>query len=314
MSKYSVAFVGIGSIGKRHIRNLVTYLNSKGDSFEIDLYRSGHGSELSEDIRPNISKVYSYSDEISKNYDIVFITNPTISHYEALKRFAGHAKSFFIEKPIFDKTNVDLSIFDDLKGVECYVACPLRQHPVISYIKNNVNLKDVFSARAISSSYLPEWRPGQDYTKCFAAHRDMGGGVGIDLIHEWDYLIDFFGMPTKCYSIQEKISNLEIDSDDIALYIAKTPTTTIELHLDYFGRQTIRTLDLYLKEETIHCDLLAGTVSYLKEGKTVTMKVVRDDYQIAEIDHFFNIINHKVENDNTMKHAFDVLKIAKGDC
>lgn len=314
MKKYSIAFVGIGSIGKRHIKNLTSYLLSKGDTFNIDLYRSGYGSELPDEIRPCISQVYPYSEGAKKDYDIVFITNPTISHFDTLKMFAGHAKSFFIEKPIFDKTDVDMSIFDDLKDVDCYVACPLRQHPVISYIKKNVNLNDVFSARAISSSYLPEWRPGQDYRKCFASHRDMGGGVGIDLIHEWDYLIDFFGMPTKCFSIQDKISNLEIDSDDIALYVAKTKNTTIELHLDYFGRQPIRTLDLYMKEETIHCDLLLGTISYLKEGKTVTMVINRDLYQTAELDHFFNIINHKMENDNTMQHAFEVLKIAKGEC
>lgn len=312
MKKYKIAFVGIGSIGKRHLRNLATYLKGKGDTFEIDLYRSGYGSELPEDIRPLVNEIYPYSECVKKEYDIVFITNPTISHYEALKRFVGHAKSFFIEKPIFDKTDVDMSIFDDLKDVECYVACPLRQHPVVSYVKKHINPDEVISARAISSSYLPEWRPGTDYRKCFAAHRDMGGGVGIDLIHEWDYLIDIFGMPIVSYNIQDKVSNLEIDSDDIALYIAKTKTTTIELHLDYFGRQTIRTLDLYTINDTIHCDLLGGTISYLKEGKTVTMEVVRDAYQIAEIDHFFDIINHKTDNDNTMERAFHVLKIAKG--
>lgn len=312
MKRYRIAFVGIGSIGKRHLRNLATYLNGKGDAFDIDLYRSGHGSELPEDITPLVNHVYPYSDDVVKDYDIVFITNPTISHFEALKKFRRHAKSFFIEKPIFDTIDVDMSIFDDLKDANCYVACPLRQHPVVSYVKNNINPEDVISVRAISSSYLPEWRPGTDYRKCFAAHRGMGGGVGIDLIHEWDYLIDIFGMPQVCYNIQDKVSNLEIDSDDIALYIAKTRSTTIELHLDYFGRQTIRTLDLFTKNDTIHCDLLAGTVSYLKEGKTITMDVVRDAYQIAELEHFFSIINNEIENDNTMERAFQVLKIAKG--
>ena len=45
----------------------------------------------------------------------------------------------------------------------------------------------------------------------------MGGGVGIDLIHEWDYLTWLFGTPVETYSIQRKISNLEIDSDDVAI-------------------------------------------------------------------------------------------------
>ena len=61
------------------------------------------------------------------------------------------------------------------------------------YVKNNVDLSKVYSARAISSSYLPDWRPGQDYRTTYSAHKDMGGGVSIDLIHEWDYLSWLFG-------------------------------------------------------------------------------------------------------------------------
>lgn len=312
MKYYKIAFVGVGSIGKRHIKNVSAFLKSNGDTFEIDIYRSGKGGELPEDIQSLISNTYTSSDVIRNFYDIVFVTNPTISHYDALKKFSGHTKSFFIEKPIFDSINVDISVFGDLKDVVCYVACPLRQHPVISYIKQNINLEEVYSARAMSSSYLPEWRPGQDYRKCFCSHRDMGGGVGIDLIHELDYLIDLFGMPSKCYSIQDKISNLEIDSDDLAIYVAKTPRTAFEIHLDYFGRETIRTLELFMKNDTIHCDLLAGAVTYMKSKKTITMKVVRDDYQIAEIKHFINIINGIETNDNSISNAFDVLKIAKG--
>jgi predicted dehydrogenase len=139
----------------------------------------------------------------------------------------------------------------------------------------------------------------------------MGGGVGIDLIHEWDYLTAFFGMPKKSFSIQEKISALEIDSDDIAIYIAKTETTTIELHLDYFGRKTIRTLDLFMPEDTIHCDILNGHIEYLKSGKQFDFNSERNVSQMLEIEHFFDIINNKITNDNTLEHSLNVLKLAK---
>lgn len=313
MSQLTIAFIGIGSIGKRHLGNVTTVLRGRGVNYEIDLYRSDLSRELPAEIRSLATAEYLYADGPQKEYDIVFVTNPTFLHYEALEKFRDNTKSFFIEKPVFDKTEVDLDIFKSLEGIDCYVACPLRFHPVIQYVKENINVKNVLSARAISSSYLPEWRPNQDYRKCFCSHRDMGGGVGIDLIHEWDYLTCLFGMPVTLYSIQEKISNLEIDSDDLAIYIAKTENTSIELHLDYFGRQSIRTLDLYMTDDTVHCDLLAGTVSFLKSGKTVSMPVERNAYQIAEIEHFLEIIHHKTPNDNTPLHAFEVLKLAKGE-
>lgn len=310
---YDIAFAGLGSIGTRHLRNVCTLLDSRGDTYKIDLYRSSIGKKLSDDIAHYVSGEFLFSDSVSQNakYDIVFVTNPTSMHYQTLLKFKENTKSFFVEKPVFDTTEIDEHIFDVLKDITCYIACPLRYNAVLKYVRENIPLKEVIAARAISSSYLPDWRPGQDYRKCYSAHRDMGGGVGIDLIHEWDYLTAFFGMPNKSFSIQEKISALEIDSDDIAIYIAKTETTTIELHLDYFGRKPIRTLDLFMSDDTIHCDILNGHIEYLKSGKTLDFNSERNVSQMLEIEHFFDIINNKITNDNTLEHSLNVLKLAK---
>lgn len=309
--KYRIAFCGLGSIAKRHLKNVCTFLDERGDDHEIDLYRSSQ-KPLPEDLQPLVTAEYLFSEPILKAYDVVFVTNPTSIHYETLKKFKNHTKSFFIEKPVFDSTDVDESFFEELKGIDCYVACPLRYNPVLQYVKDQINLDEVFAARAISSSYLPEWRPGQDYRQCYSAHRDMGGGVGIDLIHEWDYLTNFFGMPDKCYGIQDKISNLEIDSDDIAIYIAKVGNKTIELHLDYFGRKATRILELYTADDTIMCDILSGFVTYQKKGECIIMDAERNAFQMLEIEHFFDIIDHNTPNDSTAEHAYAVLKLAKG--
>lgn len=310
--KYRIAFCGLGSIAKRHLKNVCTYLSERDDSFVIDLYRSRLGRDLPEDIKPFVDHQYLLESEPIDVYNVVFVTNPTSMHYETLKRFIAHTESFFIEKPIFDSITVDERIFEDLQGINCYVACPLRYNPVLQYVKDNINLKEIIAARAISSSYLPDWRPGQDYRLCYSAHRDMGGGVGIDLIHEWDYLTSFFGMPDKCYSIQDKISDLEIDSDDIAIYIAKSGKTTIELHLDYFGRKTTRILELYTADDTIKCDILGGFITYQNKGECIIMDAERNAFQMAEIKHFFDIIEHKIPNDSTAEHAYAVLKLAIG--
>jgi len=309
--KYRIAFCGLGSIARRHLKNVCAFLEEREDGYEIDLYRSSL-KPLPEEIQPHVAKEYLFSEPVHKAYDVVFVTNPTSMHYETLKKFKDHTKTFFIEKPVFGSTLVDDSIFEELIGIDCYVACPLRYNPVLQYVKEKINLEEVFAVRAISSSYLPEWRPGQDYRQCYSAHRDMGGGVGIDLIHEWDYLTYLFGMPGKCYSIQDKISNLEIDSDDIAIYIAKVGNKTVELHLDYFGRKATRILELYTADDTIKCDILSGFVTYQNKGECIIMDAERNAYQMLEIEHFFNIVDHKIPNDSTAEHAYAVLKLAKG--
>lgn len=315
MKHYKIAFVGLGSIATRHLKNVHAYLATQGDSCEVDLYRSSMGRPLADELLPLVSNTYLYAEPLTadRQYDVVFVTNPTSMHYETIEKFCENTKSFFIEKPVFDSTHVDETIFEKIKGIKSYVACPLRYNAVLQYVKAHVNLADVICARAISSSYLPDWRPGQDYRKTYSAHKDMGGGVSIDLIHEWDYLTWLFGMPTHCQQIIGKVSNLEIDSDDLAIYIGKSDKMAFELHLDYFGRQTLRTLDLFTSDDTIHCDLIAGTVSYLKGGNVVKMESERNAFQMREIEHFFDIVNNKIDNDSTPEHAYRVLKLAKGE-
>ena len=309
---YDMAFLGFGSIAKRHLKNVCDYLTSRGDTYSIDLYRSSLNNPIPAELREFISKSYLYADGPQKCYDVVFITNPTAIHYDSICKFKNNTKSFFIEKPIFDKIDINDSLLDEIKNVISYVACPLRYHPVLQYVFKYINYKDALAVRAISSSYLPDWRPNQDYRQCYSAHRDMGGGVGIDLIHEWDYLFSLFGMPDKVFSIQDKISQLEIDSDDIAIYIAKCTGKTIELHLDYFGRKTMRTLTLFMPDETIFCDMANGRIDFLTKEESIDLNADRNLFQLAEIIHFFDIVDGKISSDSTPEDAFKILKLTKG--
>ena len=315
MKNYKIAVVGLGSIATRHLKNVHVYMALQGDSCTVDLYRSSLGRPLADDLQPLVSNTFLYADPLptDRKYDIVFVTNPTSMHYETVMRFAQHTASFFIEKPVFDSTTVDESIFKTIEGIPSYVACPLRYNAVLQYVKNNIDLNKVYSARAISSSYLPDWRPGQDYRNTYSAHKELGGGVAIDLIHEWDYLTWLFETPQRCFTIQTKISDLEIDSEDTALYIAYTDKRLIELHLDYYGRNPIRILQLFMPDDTIECDILSGAIRYLKSKKEIKLESERNTFQMKEIEHFFEIVNHKIENDSTPEHAYRVLKIAKGE-
>jgi len=311
MKHYNIAFVGMGSIGKRHLNNVCQLLSSRGDTYSIDLYRNSLSRELPSEIVALVANQYLYGNPIQRDYDMVFITNPTSMHLETALRFREHTKACFIEKPVFSSDNVEATSVTILDEIPSYVACPLRYNPVLQYVKKNINVSEVISVRAMSSSYLPDWRPGQEYRQTYSAHADMGGGVDIDLIHEWDYLTWIFGMPTECLGISGKYSSLEIDSNDTALYIAHNNSMTFEVHLDYFGRKTQRTLDIFTVDDTIHCDIVAGTITYLKDGKTLTFNSERNTFQMDEIRHFFDIVEGRVPNDSNVTHGLKVLKLAK---
>lgn len=308
MTGLKVCFVGVGSIAKRHIKNLHTVCKDRGVCLQIDAFR---GTEEAVD---GVSNIYRDMNSVPTDYDAIFITNPTDKHLATLRSFHGKGRHFFIEKPVVALNQLDAANSFEIRHDSIYyVAAPLRYNTVIQWIKDNVNPADVISVRSISSSYLPDWRPGQDYRQTYSAHRSMGGGVSIDLIHEWDYLTYLFGWPEKVHSFIGKKSNLEIDSDDYAIYIAEFPDMVAELHLDYFGRKTIRDIQLFTKEDTIVGDIVNGKIRFLVRNKEIDFHEGRDDFQKRELNHFLDMITGKVEVEDGFYHGIDVLYLTSKD-
>lgn len=307
-----VCFVGIGSIAKRHIRNLSEICNESGISLKIDALRRNNSSRSDESL--NIDTVYTGIDELPSDYDAVFLTNPTEYHAEMLEKLHDKAKNFFIEKPVASLGTLErLDAIPFRNNSIYYVACPLRYTNVIQYLKKEIDLGSVNAVRSISSSYLPEWRPGIDYRDTYSAHANLGGGVDIDLIHEWDYLTYLFGMPSSVKSFSGKVSKLEIDSCDYAIYIAQYGNNMIsELHLDYFGRKAVRTIELFTDEDTIYCDLIGGRIEYLKSGRVIDLPGERDMYQKRELQYFIDAMGGRKSSQNDIINAIKVLKLTQG--
>ncbi len=307
-----VCFIGLGSIGTRHCFNLAQLSKEKQIPLEIHAVRSSD-RPLKEQLKTlNIKGLSSY-EEMDNSYDMIFITNPTSLHYQTLMKVGGRSKRFFIEKPVFENPNEDVSKLPLSEDAVCYVAAPLRYTNVIQEAKRFIQTHKIYSARAISSSYLPDWRPGQDYRQTYSANKALGGGVSIDLIHEWDYLFMLFGMPEKVFSLIGKYSHLEIDSDDLAVYIASYPTHLVELHLDYFGRETRRELELFTEDGCWTFDIAHSQI-VSPDGTTEHFSEQPNDKYLQEMEHFLSFVTDKTkESDNTIQHACDVLSITEGE-
>ena len=309
MQSLSVCFVGVGSIARRHIRNLRAVCARRGIQLVVDAFRRSSGAPAEE----GVDHMFCLDDGVPCSYDAVFITNPTAVHLDALRRFHSRGRHFFIEKPVSCVHQLaQLGEFERHRGSAYYVACPLRYHAAIQYVKRNIAPQEVLSVRSISSSYLPEWRPGQDYRATYSAHKSLGGGVSIDLVHEWDYLVYLFGWPQKVYSLVGKKSPLEVDSDDYAAYIADYADKAVELHLDYFGRKATRQVELYMRDDTVICDLVNCRVSYLVSGEVVDFQEGRDDYQQRELGHFLDMVSGAAPPEDSLLHSARVLELTQG--
>jgi len=309
-----ICFIGLGSIGTRHLQNLVQILAEREIFSEIHALRTTP-RPLSDQIAKIIDKEFTSYENIDNDYDIVFITNPTNKHYETLNTILSHTKHIFIEKPLFMDTKNDLRSLLLKKDSIYYVAAPLRYNGVFPSLLDFVKKNKVYSVRAICSSYLPEWRKNINYTVNYSAHKEMGGGVSLDLIHEWDYLKFLFGIPNSLSYLKGTKSELNIDSDDIAVYIADYSDKIVELHLDYFGRRTTRQLELFTKDGLLKVDFISQTVSFDNGIEIIPYPVTKaDDPYIAEMNYFLDLCTGKeTRNQNDIYNAFDTLKLALGE-
>ena len=303
-----VLFVGLGSIGTRHLKNLTAVCAEQGIALAAEAQRSS-ARALPDEVSALLTR--EFFGPVTEHYDAIFVTNPTRLHFETLCELSDKADAFFIEKPIFEDGESDLCACG-LAAKRCYVAAPMRWCGTYLALKDYLKGKQPYSARIICSSYLPDWRPGVDYRTVYSARRELGGGVAIDLIHEWDYLVDLLGFPQAIYNFKGTYSQLELDSDDLAVYIARYEKLLAEVHLDYFGRTYRRTAEFFLPDGTVTADFGAGTLT-LESGQVCHYEEEVNARYLREMAYFIAFAQGNAQPVNPPDMALSVLRLTLGE-
>ncbi len=305
-----ICFVGLGSIGQRHLKNFMLVAKDYGINVNIHALRSSDRG-LPKEITELVAKEITLESCLDHEYDIVFITNPTSEHISTIKRMAGRTRNMFIEKPLASDADFLISDLGLSREGVYYIAGPLRYSGVIRKLKELLPEERVHSIRAICSSYLPDWRPETDYRQSYSAQTEKGGGVAIDLIHEWDYIIELFGFPEKACRLTGNCSHLEIDSEDIAVYIAGYRNMLAEIHLDYFGRKPRRSIELLTEKGTITGDFIQGSISFTDGRRSLFMKEERNEIYLREMKFFLELVLRE-KNYSNLEKGLSLLKLALG--
>lgn len=299
-----VIFFGLGSIGKKHLSNLKLICDKRNMPLEVYAYRKN--SSNSQEIE-GVTFIHEM-DAVENDYDVAFITNPTALHLSTLTVIFEKAKYIFLEKPAFEVSK-DISKFTKIEN-NIYVAAPLRYKLVMKNLKSLIANERVISARVICSTYLPSWR-NDDYRQSYSANSKLGGGIELDCIHELDYVVDLFGFPQKKVALMGRKSALEIESNDTALYILEYEDKFIEVHLDYYGKVPQRKIELITDNNVFEIDILHNRIFDRKNQiETVIEEEVNDMY-IQELNYFIDNVLKNHGNHNNLKHANQVLKLAK---
>ncbi len=265
--KPRILVIGCGSIGKRHISNLIAL--RAGDIRACD----GAPERARETAaRFGIEAGTSLSATWKWNPDIVLIATPPSSHVELALEAARRGCDLFIEKPLSDRTGGigELTRLVRKSDLVSMVGCNLRFHPGLVRVKQLLEERKI--GRVVSASvefgqYLPDWHPTEDYRTGYSARVDLGGGVILDAIHEIDYIRWLIGEVKSVACMAGIFSSLEMRTEDTAAMLLYFNRGAVgEVHLDYVQRAYSRRCKIVGEEGTIAWDFTAGTVRWFAAG------------------------------------------------
>ena len=311
-----ILFVGLGSIGQRHLRNLQRF-----GTFDYVALRSTGRPLPDEFAQTRVTVVSTLEDAVAAQPDVAFLCAPAVVQQKVLEPLVRETRChFLIEKPI-------APLMDGLKGCvrlleeqhrKSVVRYSLRFHPVSAVVRDTLRqgtLGKVCSVRASVGQFLPDWHPNEDYRLGYSANQRLGGGVVLDLIHEIDLLYSWFGKPDLVKAVAGTVSTLEIDTEDTAAIVCRFQGGAIGcIQLDYVQRVPSRNGTIVGDAGTLSYDLLKNECRIDKPGCEPAHHTfpdfVRNEMYVAEVAHLLEAIGADRECSPSLREGVEVLDIA----
>lgn len=319
---------GLGSIGRRHFRNLIA-LGEK----DIVLLRT-RKSTLPDDELEGYPVATNLAEALKQHKpDAVIVANPTSLHLDVAIPAAEAGCHILLEKPVshsLDRLDI-LQKSAHNAGSRILVGFQFRYHPTLNKAREIIHsgtLGKVLTVHAHWGEYLPQWHPWEDYRRSYAARADLGGGVTVTLTHPLDYLRYLLGEVEALWSFSGLISPLEIDVEDAAEIGLRFANGAVGgLHLNYFQRPPVHRLEIVGTQGTLRWDNADGTLhlqrmpapfgSYSDQPPAPVTETFsppegfeRNQLFLAQTRHFIEVVRGQAEPVCSLEDGIRALQLA----
>ena len=306
-----ILVIGIGSIGRRHIRNIKFLFPNSTISL---LSKSSNGTYDEEKLVDNI--YHKISDVLSLSFYAIFICGPASSHIQTSLDFLKKGNNIFIEKPLSDKLancNKFLSYAKFSKNI-IQIGYQFKFHPALIKLRNEIKARkygNLVSSQIDCSSYLPKWREGRDYSKTVSASKQLGGGVTLELSHEIDYANWLFGPFDKVSAISKNTKSLKVNVDDISNINLIKKNFICSISLNFHSHFNKRFIIVNFQKASVLIDLIENKYELHEVKKKISsnIKYNYDQLFIDEIKFFFNCIKKSKNSNMSLYSSFDTMNI-----
>jgi predicted dehydrogenase len=307
--------VGLGSIGRRHARNLRT-LGVEVEGFDPDpARRSAFQAEIGGAVHADLDAALA-----TRRASLAVIGSPNVFHLEQALACARAGLDLFIEKPLSHSLEGVAALGEEVARRELVMllGSNWKFHSGPRRVKALVDSGEfgrVLAVQAIGGQYLPDWHPREDYRSMYSSRRALGGGVLLDS-HDVDYTTWLAGPVVSVACIAKRTGTLDIETCDMAcalLTFAGGACGTLQI--DYLQRPYARRLHVTASEGTIIWDYPEGVVrSYRASTGAWDEFRMANDYDVNtmyvdEMVHFLECCRSRSTTVTPFSQALHVLTV-----
>ncbi|MFX1385068.1 MAG: Gfo/Idh/MocA family protein [Promethearchaeota archaeon] len=316
-----ILVIGLGSMGKRRLRNL--------KALNID---NIIGFDLREDRRIEAENKYkiktfgTFEEAIEQRPDVFIISTPPDTHIDYQLYAAKSNIPFLAEDSVVKDGIEELIEIVNQKNIVGYPSSTLRFHPSVKKVKELVDNNEIGTLCTFTyhaGQYLPDWHPWENVTDFYASKRETGGAREI-VAFELRWLTWIFGDIKSVYGDVKKTLDFGADIDDIyqVLLFFKSGLVAHML-IDVVSRVFYRTLRLLGEEGVIEWEWLEKKVKCYKSkinnweiynlGSGTTIEgydesVIEEPY-INELKEFLDAVKGKDKASFTLEEDYHILDI-----
>ena len=232
--------IGLGSMGKRRIRNLFSNNEKNIIGFDFSKERRKEAEE-----KYGVRVVSDLSELSDGDYDAMIISTPPNLHGDYIRQALKKKKHFFVEVTTSDDGYKEILASRDLNTIKA-PSCTFRFFLPIKKIKQLIDsgrIGKVLAFQHHMGQYLPDWHPWEDYRNVYFSKKETGACREM-FPFELTWLNWLVGnLVSEISGYSAKVSDLEMEAHDLIVSNIKYENNIFgNVMIDLVSRKPFRTL------------------------------------------------------------------------
>ncbi|MCX6181191.1 MAG: Gfo/Idh/MocA family oxidoreductase [Bacteroidetes bacterium] len=320
---HKIFVIGLGSMGKRRIRNL----HALG-------YTDIFGFDAREDRRVEVAKLHgikvfdSFEVAISEMQPTVFVISvPPDQHHAYIIKALELNTHFFVEASVLDDGFTEIIETAKAKKIAAVASSTMYFHPAVKKIFSifeNKELGVISNVMYHAGQFLPDWHVYEKVSEFYVSQKNTGGAREI-VPYELTWITKLLGFPDRVAGVYKK--TIKIDGaeeiDDTYNFLMDYPDFSATITIDVVSRYAIRRLLINGSEKQLIWNWDDDHIKIFdpkkNEWEQITYssidsvagynKNISEQMYIDEMQNFFDVADGKDVYYNTMEYDHEILKL-----